>query len=247
MRNFSTEGIVLKRMTSGEHDQCIVLFSPVLGKITAYARGARKINSMFSGHLEPFNICDFELYRSARAFTITQCRSKETFRPVRADLKKTLSASLALEVFEKTARSHEQTIELFNLIKTVFTAIGKSKKTDLIVESFKIKLMNINGILPDLKKCTSCGDKASEENDFTLAEDGRVFCAACRNPKYGCSPTPLGIIKLINYISLCDFEAIEKIAVSKDEASLLKNATGIFLGNYLERAISCENVIQRMC
>jgi DNA repair protein RecO (recombination protein O) len=244
MRNFSTEGIILKRMNRGEHDQCIILFSPILGKITAYAKGARKITSSFSGHLEPFNICDFELYRSARGYTITQCRSTETFKTVRANLEKTLNASLAGELFEKTASISDQSEELFTLLKSALNALGKSEKTDLALESFKIKLMLISGILPELRKCATCGKKPAETECFTLSGGGQIFCPSCLQPEHGLTPLPFGIIKLINYICLCDFKAIEKVTIRKHEQNLLKNATGIFLGNYLDREIASEAVLR---
>lgn len=221
MRNFSTEGIILKKRNRDEHDHYITLFSPSLGRINAVARGARRIASSFAGHLEPLNVCEFELYLSARSYTITQCRSKETFKKIRGSLNKTLMASMACEIFEKTAYSTEQSHEFFTLFKSALDNFGNSKKPVLALESFKIKLMQLAGVLPDIRQYAKTADT-----------DGETI--------------PHNIIKLINYICLCDFAAIEKISLSKPEENTLKRTADAFLRNYLDCKIASEEVLQSM-
>jgi DNA repair protein RecO (recombination protein O) len=219
MRNFSTQGIILKRKNRDENDHYITFFSPLLGKINASARGARKINSQFAGHLEPFNICEFEIYKSPVAYTITQCRSTETFKNIRGNLDKTLMAEIACEIFEKTVYSADQGPELFELFKSAMKNFDKSKKPILALESFKIKLMHIIGVLPDLK------------NPDIQKENGEI---------------PHDIIKLINYLRLCDFEAIEKISLSESEERNLKKTVNNFLSRYLDCQIKSEEVCRHM-
>ena len=77
-RQISCEGIILQKRNFGEHDQFVTFFSPELGLMEAAAKGSRKINSPFTGHLEILNICKFQIYKNARGQTITQCQALET-------------------------------------------------------------------------------------------------------------------------------------------------------------------------
>jgi DNA repair protein RecO (recombination protein O) len=246
MRNFCTEGIILKRQNRGENDHYITLFSPLLGKISACAKGARKISSSFSGHLEPLNICTFEIYRSARSYTITQCRSTETFKRIRSDLEKTLTATMANEIFEKTAYLPDQSNELFELFKSALDHFSKSKKTALMLESFKIKLMRIIGILPDIKHCAACHNRLETDKPASIDLEGHILCEKCA-VKYGsCEVIPFRVIKLINYICLCDLSAVEKIATRKSETDTLKIVADTFLHHHLERRITSEGILDKM-
>lgn len=246
MRNFCTEGIILKRQNRGEHDHYITFFSPLLGKISACAKGARKITSSFSGHLEPLNICTFELYRSARSYTITQCRSTETFKRLRSDLEKILTATLANEIFEKTAYLPDQSHELFELFKSALNYLSKSKKTALMLESFKIKLMRIIGILPDMKHCAACHRGLEIGKPVSLDREGHLLCPACSVNTLVLETIPFRIIKLVNYICLCDFSAVEKIATRHAEENILKMVSDTFLHHHLERRITSEGILDCM-
>jgi DNA repair protein RecO (recombination protein O) len=247
MRNVSTEGIILKRHIFGEHDRVITLFSPEYGKIVAFAKGARKVTSHFAGHLEPLTICEFELYQSAKGFTITQCRSIETFTSLRSNLEKTLLASLISEIFDKTSFSGERAKELFSLIKTSLEELGRSGKHRLTVESFKIKLMQLNGILPNTRLCGLCRKKLEENGITYLDRDGSIVCGNCikENTESGMEPVPFNQLKLISYILNSDFNEIGKIAITKEQETELKKLTDIFLDNYVGK-IKSEEIIRGM-
>ena len=81
MRNFQTEGLILKSRNLGENDKIVIILTKDFGKIEARARGSRKLLSQFTGHLEAISICDVAIYRSTRdLLTITQCKTNPTRR-----------------------------------------------------------------------------------------------------------------------------------------------------------------------
>ena len=50
----TVRGIVLKHSPSGDYDWVATIFTAERGKITAFARSARKPNGRLSGTVEPF-------------------------------------------------------------------------------------------------------------------------------------------------------------------------------------------------
>ncbi len=50
------KGIILRKQDYRESDRLFVIYTDELGKISAVAKGARKIKSKMAGHLELFHV-----------------------------------------------------------------------------------------------------------------------------------------------------------------------------------------------
>ena len=246
MRSLSLEAIILKRRNLGEYDQDITLFSPTLGKIQARAKGARKVSSAFAGHLEPLNICKLSLHRSARGFTITQCQADKTFRTLRGDLKKSIFSLLVLEVFQKSTLGQEQGCELFSLISETLERLSAGTKDQLIIESFKIKLLDTLGALPDTGHCSSCRKRWNPDNDVTIDNEGHINCIDCDNPFKNGKKIPFRMIRLLHFICRHDFGQIARIALRAKEYESLRKISGAFLERFLDREIVSEKILNRI-
>src|SRR5205085_256621 len=106
--------------------------------------------SSFTGHLEILNLCQFQLYKSATNFTITECKSLQTFQKLRDSFDKSMVALLLLEIFQKCTGEQDQGEALFDLLKETLVRLNISSKSFIIMESFKIKLLALVGVMPDL-------------------------------------------------------------------------------------------------
>ena len=246
MRSISTTGIIIRKQNSGEHDYFITLYSPTLGRIQAVAKGARKINSSFSGHLETLNICSFQLYKSPRSYTVTQCQTIQTFRTLRDNFEKSLLALLVLEIFQKSTYSPEQGRELFDLLDSTLHYLSKSEKHQIIIESFKIKLLQMLGGMPDISRCSHCQRRWNPEEKILLGADSHFSCLDCLKSNQESSTIDFNIIKLINFLCLKNLSDIIKISMSPPEEKKLKQISHIFLQHYIDREIVSEKIIAHL-
>lgn len=246
MRHLGINGMVLKKQNYGEYDQFITIFSPTLGKIEAVAKGARKIDSPFTGHLELLNICTFELYKKTQNFTIIQCQNQKTFKALRNDFNRTILALLLLEIFQKSTPEEGNGEALFELLETTLNQLEKSQKSFIVIETFKIKLMQLLGILPDISRCSHCSKKWEKISHICIDEDGNLYCKNCQREGGSKESISFNIMKLIHFLTKAEFQGIEKIRLLGEEKKLLQKITNVFLQKYINREIFSEKILTQI-
>lgn len=246
MRQINTHGLVLKKYPFGEQDFFVTIYSPLLGRFDALAKGARKIDSKFTGHLETLNICNIQLYKSSSKYIITQCQISQSFRPIRDNLELSMLSLLLIEIFYNLAHAHENGNELFDLIEKSLTQLSKNNKNALAIETFKIKILKLSGALPDISNCSQCHHKWSATDTILIDPNGHIFCHMCGKPWKIQSAISFNIMKLINFIAIAPHEKIEQLKLQTQDLNQLKKITDSFLHTYINKEINCEKITRQI-
>ncbi len=245
MRNQSIQGIVLRKRNIGENDQIITIYSPSFGKFEASARGARKINSHFSGHLEILNICNLDIYTNGQRHTITQCQSINSHKYLKDDLHLSMLSFHIAEIFYRMTPSDEHGEDLFLLLLGTLSSLGGCKNP-LILESFKIKLLKAAGSLPEISECGECRRKWTCEDAVFMDREGHITCADCVNPSGTKEEIDFNMIKLLNFIASSDYEKIKKISLTSKEQTVLKKISDHLLHSYINLELQSEKIALQM-
>lgn len=247
-RSFNTQAVILKKTPIWENDINITLYCPLLGKIQAIAKGARKTSSHWSGNLEPMNLCQVQLYKSASRFTITQCQVEKNFKNIYKKMETVSMALLILEIFQKSTYASEHSQELFGLISDTFYRLNCSQEPFLVLERFKLHLLKLNGALPNMTTCVFCYQRWNDLTEIHLDKHGHFSCGNCVETncvKIHCNRIAFEIIKLICYL-LDEPAGHIKIRISTSQKQQLQLITHIFLQHFIAREIVGERIHEKM-
>ncbi|MGH2748909.1 MAG: DNA repair protein RecO [Actinomycetota bacterium] len=155
---YRDEGIVLKTIKLGEADRIVTFFTRYNGKLRAVAKGVRKTKSRFGGRVEPFTRVQLMLYRGRGDLdTITQVDILTSFKEVRGEYPRLVSASALAEVVEKITADREQAPSTYALLLGALESLANGGGAT-VVPAFLIKLLSVSGYHPQLSVCAGCGD-----------------------------------------------------------------------------------------
>jgi DNA repair protein RecO (recombination protein O) len=147
---YNTRAIILGRADFRENDSRIICYSEDRGKLELVARGAKKVKSKLSGHIEPLTLVRLMVV-SGKDLNYVGTATGENFYPhIKEDLEKIAIAGQALALVEKMTREgevdgHE---EIFNLLKDLLDDL-ESGQNKVSFEIFAQKLMAISGFSPE--------------------------------------------------------------------------------------------------
>lgn len=139
-------GLVIKVSPVGEMDKRLVILTRERGKITAFARGARRPGNQLMAVCRPFVFGEFALYEGRSAYTLRSAEISNYFETLTQDVEGTCFGSYFLELADYYARENMDGTELLKLLYQSIRALLKPVlKNELVQRVFELKAMVISG------------------------------------------------------------------------------------------------------
>lgn len=187
--------IVLKRRDFRENDQMITLYTREKGKITALARGVKKITGKNSAFLEPFFYVEAEVVPGKDVHHLAKAIGLESYKNVRASLEKSLAAGRVVALVDRLVEDGERDAKIFSLLQHWLDFVNVHDFSVSYLYGFLARLFKIIGFAPSLDKCVVCGKPRAEKVSklfFSLTHGG-IVCADCRGKSHESAFAPLSL------------------------------------------------------
>lgn len=139
-------GMVLKASPVGEYDKRLVILTRERGKITAFARGAKRPGNQLMAVSRPFVFGQFSLFEGRDAYNLQSAEIKNYFNELSGDVESACYGSYFLEFADYYSRENVDGSEMILLLYQSLRALLKPALPNPLVQLiFELRAMVING------------------------------------------------------------------------------------------------------
>jgi DNA repair protein RecO (recombination protein O) len=179
-----TQALVVRTVEVFETSLVVTLFTRELGKVSALAKGGRRLKSPFQGGLDLLGVSDIVvLHKASEALDLlTEAAPTERFGSLRRDLAALYAGYYIAELLSDLTDFHDPHPKLFDAATITLRHLGDPSLRTRRLLRFELACLRELGLMPALDACAHCGAAVAARGDavaFGLATGG-VLCPACR-------------------------------------------------------------------
>ncbi|MGN1165326.1 MAG: DNA repair protein RecO [Lachnospiraceae bacterium] len=243
MNQITVTGMVTASAPVGEYDRRVVLLTKERGKLSAFARGARKPNSVLVGVTSPFTFGTFTLYEGRTSYTLMSASVSNYFEELRQDVEGAYYGFYFLEFANYYAReANDETLLLKLLYQTLRALVNPHIPNRLIRCIYELKAVSVNGEGPQMSACVCCGN-AEGEYRFSIKKGG-LICEACKSKAPDKRKLLPSTLYTMQYIVLSPVEKLYTFVVKEDVLNELERVVTAYLEEYVGKTFKSLEILE---
>ena len=245
MNQITVMGMVLSAVPIGEYDKRVVILTRERGKISAFARGARKPGNALSGVINPFSFGEFTVYEGRTSYTLVSASISNYFAELREDIEGAYYGFYFVEIASYYCREANDERELLKLLyQTMRALINEKIPNRLIRYIYELKAICINGEAPQVFQCVVCGDK-ERPGKFSTLKGGKV-CTHCIRDGYDGLELDPSTWYTLQYIESAKVEHLYNFTVSDLVLRELAMVMGRYMDVYVDHQFKSLEILKLM-
>ena len=167
LRDFATDGLVVREYELGEHDKMLTLLTPSYGRISVIAKGARSLKNKYMSPARLFTYANYELHRRGDMMWLRSAEVIESFPQLEKEITRLYLAQYLVDLACELSGEGEPAVD-----------------QRLIKGTFEWRAAGYSGYMPELGDCHICGaPDAACANDggicYIDVMNGALMCASC--------------------------------------------------------------------
>ena len=235
--------MVLSAMPVGDFDKRLVILTRELGKISAFAKGARKPNSALLACSQTFSFGEFSLYIGRNSYTVVSAEISNYFQELREDIDSVYYGMYFCEFAEYITKENNDEKDILKLLYLTLRAVAKRTiELPLIRLIYEFKILALSGVPPQVFECVKCG-KDVEQYRFSV-DSGGLLCEVCKIHDTKAMRLCTSSIYTLQYIISKDIENLYTFRVSKEVLNELNTCVKRYLTHYIEHEFKSSEILK---
>ena len=231
--HYRTKAFVLKKISQGEDNYFLTVYTEKFGKIKVLARAVRKISSKLKSFIEIFDLSEIEFIEGKKYKILTDAILITRFKNSRKSLLKLSISFKIADVLDRLIKQEERDEKISLLLKETFQELNELKD-DLKIESvyyyFFWNLVYLLGYFPDLYYCSVCNKELVLQKSYFYSENLKIVCQDCfKKVKLKDKKISLEAIKILRVILEKNKKILYKLKIEKKYLEELKQVSDYYL------------------
>ena len=238
-------GMILSAAPIGEYDRRVVILTKERGKISAFAKGARRQNSVLMGMTNPFSFGEFVLYEGRTSYNLMQANISNYFMELSTDFEGAYYGFYFMEIADYFTKEYNDEREMLKLLYQSMRALASGKiNRELVRYIYELKTLVINGEAPEVYRCANCG--VSDRSVVFSSQNHGLICSECE----GIAPDGIHVggatLYTLQYIVSSTIEKLYTFTVSDEVLKELGTVLRQYTATHIDKNFKSLEILE-MC
>ncbi len=234
-RTIKTQALVLKRREYQEADYLLMVLTPQEGKLSAIAKGARRMLSRKRGQVELYCLTNLVLNKGRDLHIVIQAEMQEAYPTLRYDYRRHVTASHCVELMDAFAMENENNPHAFVLMQSTLDWLSDfDHDIGLVARYFEFQLLRVMGFEPSLFQCAVSGKELTAQDQYFCPAEGGVIL-----PEYTAGRDVLAlslpVFKLLRHFSREKWRHVRQLRLTWRQHKELAGILEAYITYILER------------
>ena len=228
MSSEKSEGLMLRVTDFSETSRIVVIFTREFGKISALAKGGRRLKGPFESSLDLLSTCQIVFLRkhTSGLDLLTEAKLVSRFHPQERDLTCLYAGYYLAELLLSLTEDYDPHPILYTAAQEALTMFGASETKLLGVIRFELVLLRELGQLPDFENCAACGVELTEGRTFGFwVNEGGLICPECQREEYTQISIHAGTAAAMRLLSSESEHAWKRLNLTSGQLKEVKHVT----------------------
>ena len=238
-------GMILSAAPIGEYDKRVIILTKERGKISAFAKGARRQNSHLMGGTNPFSFGEFVLYEGRSSYNIMQANISNYFMELSTDFEGAYYGFYFMEFADYYTKEYNDEKQMLLLLYQTLRALSSKRiGRELVRCIFELKALVVNGEYPEVFRCVHCG--AVERGVVFSSKNRGLVCEECKRAADDGIVLSGSALYTLQYIVSSSIEKLYTFTVSEEVLKQLQKVMKQYIGMYVEKRFKSLEILE-MC
>ncbi len=232
------EGLILRVTDFSETSRIVVLFTREFGKISALAKGGRRLKGPFESSLDLLATCQIVFLRKGTSGLdlLTEAKLVRRFHPQERDLTCLYAGYYVAELLLGLTEDYDPHPELYDAAQDALQSFTNSPATPIAVLRFELVVLREIGQLPDFETCAACGAGLTEGKTFGFwVTQGGLICPECQREEYSSVTIHAGSAAALRMLASANDQAWRRLNLSPQQFKEVRQITTSAMSHVLGR------------
>lgn len=234
--------MVLSSKPVGEFDLRVTLLTKEKGKISAFARGARRPKSSMMAGSRPFSYGKYTIFMGKNSNVISAIEIENYFENISKDISATYYGFYFLELADYYSKENIEAKEMLQLLYQSLRALMNQKIPNRLVRCiYELKILVSNGEYPEVFSCINCG-KEKELSSISITKGG-TLCPECEGKFHDIIKIDVSTVYTMQYVISSDIKKLYTFLVSENVLCEFEKILRQYYSMYIDKSFKSLEII----